>query len=545
MGSGDKLDYIGDIHLTNASLHVLYTRCTYRIPDATIHLRADGIDFGAFQILDSMNRPAEVTRGKIYHHSFRDMSYDFEIKTNKLLLLNTKITDNNQFYGTMVGKATVRLYGPQEDMQMEIKGEPTDSSNIYLPTTTSRESASADFIIWKLYGKEMQSQKISSSENNFTVSIDITANNYANVYLIIDPLTKDVIKANGHGNLQMRVGTNEDMSIRGRYVVDRGSYNFSFQSFIKKPFVFMQGADNFIQWTGDPYDADINVQMIYVAENIQFSDLDKNTGSLNNSGKAKTYRGPVWVVASLKDKLMHPSISFELQLPPNSEVRNDANVAFLLNSINMEPSELNKQVAFLLVFNSFGPTAASGGNAANTANDAVSGIFVSSISGYISGALSNQFSNYFQHLFKDKSIRVNFNTALYNGSALEATGTTPANTSSANYDRTNLNLSVIKSFMNDRLTFTLGSALDIGLTGGSGNTQFLPNVTAEWKLTENGRVALTFFYRDSYNYITQGGRPINSSGTSISYRREFDSLDEIFKKKKKVPEDMSGAKNTP
>ena len=206
--------------------------------------------------------------------------------------------------------------------------------------------------------------------------------------------------------------------------------------------------------------------------------------------------------------------------------------AWCLSRINGDPSELNKQVAFLLVFNSFGPLNASG--AVYSANDAVSGIFVSSISSYISSALSNQFSNYFQRIFKDKSIRVNFNTAFYNGTALE---TNTPTTSSASYDRTNVNLSVIKSFMNEKLTFTVGSALDVGLTAQQATyaaVQFLPNVTAEWKLTENGRVVLTFFYRDSYNYLSVGNHTMNSSGTSISYRRDFDKLDEIFKKKKKT-----------
>jgi TamB, inner membrane protein subunit of TAM complex len=543
VGPGNALDYIGDIHLTDARLHVLYTRCTYHIPSAMVHMRADQIDFGSFQIVDSLGNKAEMTKAKLFHHSFRDLSYDFAVNTNKLLLLNTKITDNNQFYGTMIGRATMNLTGPQEDLQMYIKGEPTDSSNIYLPTTTSRESADADFIVWKVYGKEMKPQNASSSESNFTVSLDVTANNYANVYLIIDPLTHDVIKANGHGVLQMRVGTNEDMSIRGRYVIDRGNYNFSFQSFIKKPFVFMQGADNYIQWTGDPYDADINVQAVYEAENIQFSDLKdaSRSGSALNTGKIKTYRGPVWVVATLKDKLMHPTISFEIQLPPNSEMRNDAGAGFVLSQINNDPSELNKQVAFLLVFNSFGPMNTSG--AAYTANDAGLSIVVSSISGYISNELSTQFSTYFQRIFKDKSIRVNFNTAVYNGTALETT--TTSQTSSTDYDRTNLNLSVIKSFMNERLTFTVGSALDIGLTpqqAANASVQFLPNVTAEWKLTDNGRLVLTFFYRDSYNYISVGNHIMNSSGTSISYRRDFDNFDEIFKKKKVVT-DSTKSKN--
>ena len=534
VGNGSNLDYIGDIHLTNARLHVNYTRCTYHIPSAMVHMRADQVDFGSFQILDSLGNNAEVTKGKLFHHSFRDLSYDFQINTNKLLLLNTRITDNNQFYGTMIGRANVSLTGPQEDLRMYIKGEPTDSSNIYLPTTTSRESAAADFIVWKVYGKEMKSQKPVSSESNFTVKLEVTANNFANVYLIIDPLTKDIIKANGHGNLQMQVGTNEDMSMRGRYVIDRGNYNFSFQSFIKKPFIFMQGANNYIQWTGDPYDADINIQAIYEAENIQFSDLSNSkTNTSLNTGKIRTYRGPVWVVATLKDKLMHPAISFEIQLPPNSEMRNDAGAGFLLSQINEDPSELNKQVAFLLVFNSFGPLSTS--NTAYSANEAVSGIFVTSISSYISSALSNQFSNYFQRVFKDKSLRVNFNTAFYNGTAL---GNQTSTTNSTNYDRTNLDLSVIKSFMNEKLTFTVGSALDVGLTAtqaANAAVQFLPNVTAEWKLTENGRLVLTFFYRDTYNYLSVGNHTTNSSGTGISYRRDFDRLDELFKKKKTAP----------
>ena len=302
----------------------------------------------------------------------------------------------------------------------------------------------------------------------------------------------------------------------------------------------MQGTENYIQWTGDPYDADINVQMIYIADNIQFNDLKSPT--IVGASTTKNYRGPVWVVATLKDKLMHPTINFELQLPPNSEIRNDANAYYTLLLINSEPSELNKQVAFLLVFNSFGPLSSSG--VAYTANDAVSGIFVSSISSYISGALSNQFSNYFQRVFKDKSIRVNFNTALYNGTALEANGSTaPGSGSTSDYDRTNLNLSVIKSFLNERLTFTVGSALDFGITTQQAATaavQFLPNFIAEWKLTENGRVVLTFFYRDSYNYL-QVNHPINSSGTSISYRREFDSLDELLKKKKKTDSSENGS----
>ena len=63
---------------------------------------------------------------------------------------------------------------------------------------------------------------------------------------------------------------------------------------------------------------------------------------------------------------------------------------------------------------------------------------------------------------------------------------------------------MIKSFLNERLTFTVGSAVDFGITAQqvqAASVQFLPNITAEYKITPNGRVVLSFFYRDSYNYL--------------------------------------------
>jgi TamB, inner membrane protein subunit of TAM complex len=534
VGTPDNLNYLGDVQVKDASLHLNYTQCTYRIPSALFHFRADQIDFGSFELLDTLGNKAELSRGKLFHHSFRDLRYDFALNTNRLLMLNTRVTDNNQFYGTLIGKAAISISGPQENLQMYIKGEPTDSSNIYIPTTTSRESADADFIVWKVYGKEMKKQTVSSLDANFTVTLDVTANNYANVYVIIDPLTKDIIKANGHGNLHIQVGTTVNMNMRGKYEIDRGNYNFTFQSFIKKPFVFMEGADNYIQWTGDPYDADINIQAIYEAENVQFSDLGlttTNSGILSQSSaeKLNRYHGPVWVVATLSDKLVKPAIAFEIELPPNSELRNNQDMQWLISHIESDPNELNKQVAFLIVFNSFGPLTNS--NTAFNPNEAVGGIFINSISGFVASALSHQFSNIFQKVFKDKSIRVNFNPSFYNGTPIDE-----PNNATQTYDRTNLNLSVIKSFLNERLTFTVGSALDFGLTAQQTQyaaVQFLPNITAEWKITPSGRVVLSFFYRDSYNYLSVGNHTTNSSGTSISYRRDFDRIDEFFKGKKK------------
>ena len=534
-GPASHLYYLGTVQLKNASMKVVYTQCTYKIPAATIQFKKDTIDFGTFQIKDRFGHTADLTRGRLFHHAFDDLGFDFEMNTSRLLLLDTKATDNNQFYGTVIGKAKMSLSGPEENMQMNIKGEPTDSSNIYLPPSVTRVDGSADFIEWRVYGKEMKARLADHKTSDLTVTLDMYANNYANVYMILDPLSGDIIKANGHGNLVMRVGSREDLTLNGRYDIDRGLYNFTFQSFIHKPFVLSEGVGNFIQWTGDPYDARIDIQAVYTAENVRFSDLGisgANTLDIQDPN-VKRYRGNILVIANLKGKYSSPDITFQIDLPPNSPLRNDQDAQTLLQKIQNDPNELNKQVSCLVVLNSFVPLSSS--NTAFDPSGAMGNVVVNSISGVISNAFSKQVYNLLQRIFKDKSLRVNFSTSLYNGNYLFPNETDQGY---LNYNRTNFNFSVGKSFMNEKLTMTVGTALDFGLTPQqvqAASFQFLPDINAEYKITADGHVALTFFYRDSYNYLATGNHTQNSSGTGISYRRDFDRIDELFKKKKKKP----------
>jgi hypothetical protein len=539
-GPYSHLQYLGDVQLKDAGLKVAYTQCTYTIPSALVRFRKDTIDFGSFQLKDKFGHLADLTRGRLFHHAFNDLRFDFEMNTGRFLLLDTKATDNNQFYGTVIGKAKVTLTGPEENMQMYIKGEPVDSSNIYLPPSISRESGDGDFMVWKVYGKEMKNTAPDRKSSDFTVTLDMTANNFANVFMIMDPLSGDVIKANGHGNLSMRVGTSEDLTLTGRYDIDRGNYNFSFQSFIHKPFTLSEGGTNYIQWTGNPYDATINIEATYKAENIRFSDLGLSaaSGLGIQDENVKRFRGDVIVTANLTGHLMSPNIKFQIDLPANSPIKNDQEAQDILAKIQNDPNELNKQVSCLVVLNTFVPMSSSTSNFDPTS--AATNVVVSSISGILSNAFSKQISNLLAKAFNSKGLRVNVNTTLYNGSNLVDN----IDQSKLNLDRTNVNLSVAKSIMNERLTFTLGSALDFGMTAqqiAASSFQFLPDITAEYKVTSDGRVALTFFYRDSYNYLSSGNHTQNSSGTSISYRREFDRIDELFKKKKKKKPEQASA----
>ncbi|HUQ66329.1 MAG TPA: translocation/assembly module TamB domain-containing protein [Flavitalea sp.] len=525
-----NLDYIGSVWLADAILRVRYTNVLYRIPNANIELKEDRIDFGTFMFEDEKKNRAQITKGILYHQGFDNLSFDFAMNTNKITVLNTTNTGNDPYYGNVIAKAKMTFTGPLEDMRMDIEGQPADSSSLFINTKTGKESGQADFVVWKVYGREMQTKKEFGS-NNLTVNLDVTANNYANMYVILDELTGDIIQANGRGNLKIQASTNGEFYITGRYDIDRGNYNFNFESLLKKPFRLREGVGNYIQWTGDPANATIKVDAEYEAENVRFSDLGLQTSQsqLTINSNVLRSRGKVLVVATLTEQLLAPVIKFQIELPANSPLKNDVEAARILTLIQNDENELNKQVAFLVVFNSFGPLSTSG-NQGTLANTAFEGIVVGSISGVLSNMLNRQFSSIFQKIFNDKSIRVNFNAQFYSGS----NAFNDFNRNTFIPDRTNLNLSIGKSLFNERLTFTFGSAADFGITSAQStntrNLPFLPDITAEWRITPDGKLALTFFYRDTYNYTRLGARE-NRSGASISYRREFDHTGELWKKR--------------
>jgi hypothetical protein len=133
-----------------------------------------------------------------------------------------------------------------------------------------------------------------AGETDVIVDLDLTANQFAKIDVILDPATGDVIKAMGNGRLRIHVGTSDPLSIKGRYEVVTGRYDFNFQSFLKKPFLFQENSGSYIEWNGDPYNARMAVQAMYVAENVRLGDL---VGNQNLSGSVQSYQGEVYVIA--------------------------------------------------------------------------------------------------------------------------------------------------------------------------------------------------------------------------------------------------------
>ena len=153
------------------------------------------------------------------------------------------------------------MNGPTTALLMNISGEPspTDSSHIYLNTNVvSREIGKIDYIDFVQFGSEMDNTGQASKAANILVNMDIVANPACKVDVILDEETGDVIKGQGSGKLNIKVGTTEPLSMRGRYEIRNGEYTFNFQTFLPRPFELTRGS---ITWNGDPLLAVIDIEM--------------------------------------------------------------------------------------------------------------------------------------------------------------------------------------------------------------------------------------------------------------------------------------------
>lgn len=512
----------GRVKLRQAGMKVNYTQVYYTIDSADIRFEEDGINFGEFTIKDRYKNTGTV-KGKLFEKGFKNMAFDFDLSTPKLLLIDTKLKDNQQFYGKAIGKATLSLKGPETAAKMTIVAESNDSSHIFIPNGVSRESGTADFIVFKQYGTEMV-EVSKKSDFNLSVDLDITATNQTDIDVILDDLAGDVIKATGSGRLRIKAGTTDPLSIRGRYNIERGNYDFNLQGLVRKPFALLPDAGNYIEWTGDPMNADVHIDAQYTAERVSLSDL---IGDNTFSGAVKAYRGDVYVVVQLRDKLLKPDITFKLDFPQGSPAKTDSEFDKYVSRIERDQNEMLKQVAFLIAVGSFYPVGERAGTT-GTNPYSLTTIGVNTLSQILTKEVNKVFSNVLYKLTGDKSLRFDLGTTVYSSaSVIDPNAGISAN--SNRLDRSRVNFKLGKSFFNNNVIVTFGGDFDFNLGNTSavqnGNFQWLPDLNIEIILSKDRKLRAIIFSKNSLD-ITSGaayGRR-NRQGASISYRRDFESL---------------------
>jgi len=532
-GSFAKPAIVGNVKIRNSELTVNYTQVHYKVDSADIAFLEDRINLGDIILKDQYGNKG-VASGTVYEHALEDMRYDIRITTDKLLALQTRPKDNPSFYGTAIAKGQFIITGPQNNMQMYVTATAADSSHIFIPTENNRESSSADYIIFKQYGTT--APKLKSTTNQMTIDLDLTANNLADIEVIMDQQTGDVIHAIGNGRLAIHVPADGAMTMKGRYTIERGRYNFSFQSLIKKPFDLIGGQNNYIEWTGSPYNADMHVTASYTASHVNMNDLmSSQVGANATNGNMRGYRGEVYVIAELTGKLNHPDINFKLDFPIGSSVKNDPDFALFLNRLESDNNEMLKQVTYLIVFGTFAPYGM-GGTATSFAS-----VGVNSISGIITNELNHIVSDVLYKITGNRNLQFDVSTSTYSSATLGMSGNS---TNTNKLDRQAVNLKLNQSLLNGNVIVSVGGDLDFGLSGVGtatygGGFQWLPDISVSIILSKDRQLRAIVFNRSSLD-VGAGSSGLgrrNRMGVSLSYTKDFEHIFGKKSKKMHVPTD--------
>ncbi len=123
---------------------------------------------------------------------------------------------------------------PPADLRLSVHNvSPAAKSRIFIPVNSSGEAGSYSYVTFKNYNKT-QDKIIQKRKDKFSISIDANMNTLAEMVIVLDPSNGDEIRAKGDGRIQIDVPANSDMTMTGLYVVENGTYTYTFNQYLLK-----------------------------------------------------------------------------------------------------------------------------------------------------------------------------------------------------------------------------------------------------------------------------------------------------------------------
>jgi hypothetical protein len=101
--------------------------------------------------------------------------------------------------------------------------------------------------------------------------------------------------------------------------------------------------------------------------------------------------------------------------------------------------------------------------------------------------------------------------------------------STSSQETSKLNIGLSKQFLNDRLTVSVGSNIDVyGQNAGNQNlSEIVGDVNIEYKLTPQGQLLVRVFRNDQYQGLITG--EVIETGIGLIFMREYNHFRQLFK----------------
>ena len=485
-GTTKKILMDGEVKVTNGSLLVDYTNTRYYIDDV-VYFKSDTIQFKELNFSD-VHRNRGKLNGVLVHDNFSNMLYNLTLVSPKMKVMGTTISDNEVFYGDAFANCKLKVLG--RGLKVELSGSLTSLPGTNVNISMEYENAIQQYDFLEFVNtREFSAEEMyfyNPPKTDFTINFNIEVTPDAKIQLIYNSQIGDVIRAEGEGILLFGMNKYGEISLAGDYSVVKGDYLFTLQSILNKRFTIAPGGT--IVWSGDPYNAIIDISAIY--------SLKTSVSDLNyNSANYLYQRIPVECVIILTNELINPTINFKINFPDENESFKSEIQQFL----NTE-EEINKQILSLIVLGKFyTPEYMRGNFQAQNPN---------MIGNTASELFSNQLSNWLSQISKNVDVGFKYR---------------PGNS----ITNDELELALSTQIFNDRVILNGNIGNNVNPES-KNSSQVVGDVDVRVKLTPNGKIQLKA-YNHSNNDLIYETAPY-TQGVGFSFKEEYNSFEELVQK---------------
>lgn len=519
-GSSKAPTVNGFLQFDSSSFVASYTNTRLKIGNQPITFDDAGIHFMQLKMLDSSGQQATIN-GDLFTKDYRSYNFALDIKATDFELMHSDARASTDYYGTLRLNFNLKLRGNETQPEIGLTAKLLEGTNItYIynrsDTSFNTEEGMVEFIDVRHPQDSLFRISGDTSRNilqayRITASLEVDEKSQFNI--IVDPLSGDRLQLNGNGSFVYDENPNGKRTLTGRYEIAGGSYNLVLYNVVKRQFILDKGSA--ITWTGDILDADIDAKGHLDVRTSPYALIGAQSASVNEAQQAQ-YKNPLdfEVYLIMRNKLLSPDITFDIQLAEKEKGALDGIVDAKLAELQKSEGEMNKQVFALMVLGSFvatDPLASTG--ASGYLND----VAKSSASNILSSQLNKLSGQYI------KGVELNFD--LKSVSSYE---------NGVQEDKTQLNVGIREQLFNDRLLIYVGTNFDIGGTNtfSAKPSDLSGDFSLEYLVKEDGRLRLNLFRKNSYEGIFEGQTVEN--GLSVIYNRDFNSFRQIFIKGKEA-----------
>lgn len=511
-GDWRDLDLTGEVDLEGARTRVDVLNQYYNV-NKKVLFTTGSISFDQAEITDDTGGRGRLN-GKISHEYFRKTRLDLQLDARNLLVLNTEPNFTDPYFGVgrLTGRAT--FTGPIDLVDIQIRAATERGTRFAIPLDAESNRANLDFI--NFVSKNDTGSTV-EEEKRFEVSgvnfgMNVTANPDAEFSILFDRVAGDIIRGRGNGAVEFLMNPQGEINMYGNYTFSSGDYSFTLANVPSKRFRISEGST--IAWTGDPYDAQINLTAVYRqrASIIPLLTEGQLTAELA-SGKARTHMN-VDTYLKITGSLLKPTINFEIKLPTANE--NDASDLLVarIQNINNNEQELNNQVLALLVAGQFLPSD----------NQIATSFLGSTGANSLTEVLSNQLNAVLSQMIDNVNIGINYRSSNL-GTVTDVA-------------RNDITVALNTTLFNDRVRIdgNVGNTLRPGIGNAATAQNLAGEVIVEYLITPDGNFRVKAFNKLDDRVIVN--RESNyRQGVGISYTENYNSFNELLQKPKRFLQD--------